>query len=569
MKISRLHVDQFAVEDFPTIDRDNVSGDDLFIKGGNRSGKTLTVNALLYGLYGPPATLGIQPGRKSTVEIHFDNGHVLHRGGDGRSYNDGTVTVKKETTEEKITDILGPESVTTLQFVHSETDKLPLARLSGSELIGTIRRVAENTLQIELESLREEKGELEQEIEQVRRTELIPVQRELAEINIRRHEQRLEKVEHLQSLIETGRIETIKQRLLDNQELNDELEQLYNRKRTIEQQLRKARRKLREERRYTQEVNDLILEAIEELTCPVCDHVVAEETARRRLRRGDCPQCGRDRSLDDLKSNLKEKVEAADEAVDNLEAEIEELEDEQAAIEEEIESLQSSIPDLSDLNDLTKHTLEEHNYDIEAVSARTEEELEQHRSEIDRLTTQQEELEEELASVEASLEEMKTELEEVTTQIEELEEESFEEAVVSFQEEWSLNYEAIASELGLEIHIEEDGSVLLPGNEGAREYSELSTGEARLLNIAFAHTIATTARANDTSLDSFEVVVLDEPFANLEGDEWEAALEFIKDSDLQYIIASSNEGLEQHFDQHQVEDIDTMTIQLTWDDLDE
>ncbi|WP_336331034.1 MULTISPECIES: hypothetical protein [unclassified Haloarcula] len=91
-----------------------------------------------------------------------------------------------------------------------------------------------------------------------------------------RSESRLEKIEKLQSLIDTGRIEIIRDRLLENEELNEELQDLYDRKRTIEQELRKKDRQLREARRYTQEVNDLILNAIEELSCPVCDQVVAE-----------------------------------------------------------------------------------------------------------------------------------------------------------------------------------------------------------------------------------------------------------------------------------------------------
>lgn len=402
----------------------------------------------------------------------------------------------------------------------------------------------------------------------MRRTELKPIQRELDDLEISRYERRLEKIEHLHSLIETDRIATIKQRLLENQELNDELEQLYNGKRAIEQELRKKRRKLREEQRYTQEVNDLIINAIEELTCPVCDHVVVEETAKRRLNRGKCPQCGRDRTLDDLKADLREKVETADDTIDELNSAIEGLEDEKAEIEEEIETIQASASDLSDLNDLTKHTLEKHDYDIDAVATQTKEELEQYRAEVDRLTTQKQDLEEELEAGEKAEEEMTTALDEVRTRIATLREQSYEEIVVEFQEKWSANYETIASELGLEIHIEEDGTVLLPGNESPRKYDTLSTGEARLVNIAFAHTVAKAVRDNDLSAESFEVVVLDEPFANLEEEERENAIEFITSSDLQYIIMSSNEGLEQYFDPHQVEDLQTMPIQLTWDDMD-
>ncbi|WP_049942869.1 ATP-binding protein [Haloarcula amylolytica] len=184
MKISRLHIDGFAVEDYQRITKEDIAGGDLLLKGGNRSGKTLTINALLYALYGPRATLGIQPGRTSTVEIQFDNGHQPHRGGGGRSYDDGTEEVEKEAAEDRLEELIGPEDITTLQFVHSETDKLPLSRLSKPQLIQSIRQIVGSNLQQELEDYRDERDSLEQEIEQVRRTELAPVQRELEEIDI-------------------------------------------------------------------------------------------------------------------------------------------------------------------------------------------------------------------------------------------------------------------------------------------------------------------------------------------------------------------------------------------------
>ncbi|MFC7230967.1 ATP-binding protein [Saliphagus sp. GCM10025308] len=72
-----------------------MSGDDLLIMGGNRSGKTLTFNALLYGLYGPQATFGVSPGRKSTVRFHFDDDDIVERGGGGRKYSHGDETYEK------------------------------------------------------------------------------------------------------------------------------------------------------------------------------------------------------------------------------------------------------------------------------------------------------------------------------------------------------------------------------------------------------------------------------------------------------------------------------------------
>lgn len=559
MKINRLQIEGFAIEEYPPINNDRIDGDDLLLKGGNRSGKTLTVNALLYAFFGPRATLGVAPGRKSEIEIRFDNDHVLNRGSGGREYIDENGPHEKDEADDRIQTIIGDEETVTLQFVHSETDKLPLSRLTDDQLITRIRRVRDSELQEEIEEYTEEKEELEREIEQVERTELKPLRRELDDLDMGQFERRLEKIEHLQTLINSGRIETIKQRLLENEEINEKLEDLYNRKRTIEQDLRKKNRKLREQQRYTQRVNELIINAIDELSCPVCDNVVEEDLAERRLQRGQCPQCGRERSLEQLKSNLREKVNNADDSIEDLKHQIEGLEEEKSEITDEIESLQSSVPELSELNNLTKHTLEDKDYDIDAVAAETEERLQQHRDAVERLRTKKEQLEQELEEVEASLDELKESHEYVSKRIEELQTESFEEIVADFQELWSTHYQSIADDLGQEIHIEPDGSVQVPGNDGPREYDQLSTGETRLLNLAFAYTIA-----NHT--DNLNVVVLDEPFANLEQDKRDSAIKFIKDADTQFIITTSNEEIERYFGTNQIETLETMPIQLTWDD---
>ncbi|EJN60464.1 ATPase AAA [Halogranum rubrum] len=563
MKINKLHVEKFATEDYPKVKKDDVGGEDLLLEGGNRSGKTLTVNALLYALYGPRATLGVAPGRTSTVQVEFDNGHSLERGSGGRSYTVENQPFEKNEADEQISEYLGDEDLVTLQFVHSETDKLPLARLSSSELITRIRRISGGEIQDEIEEYRQEREELKHEIEQTERTELKPLQRELDEINLGQYERRLEKIEKLQSLIDSGRIETIKQRLLDNEEINEELDSFYNRKRTIEQDLRKKNRKLREQRRYTKKVNSLIVEAIEELTCPVCDQVVEEDLAKRRLQRGQCPHCGRDRSLEELKTSLRDKIESAGSNIEELESTVSDLKQEKEEIESKIDSLQSSIPDLSDLNDLTKHTLEDNDYDISAVAERTEEELKKHRQEVNRLSSKQQQFEEDVEQIRASLAELEESEAHVSKKIDDLEEKSFRNTISEFQERWSSNYQELAEELGQEIHIEPDGTIQVPGNEGPREYNQLSTGETRLLNIAFAHSI-TEAQIESRGLN---VVVLDEPFANLEPEKRESALSFIQNSECQYIITTSNEAVHKHFSPGQIKSLSTMTIQMTWDDF--
>lgn len=196
----------------------------------------------------------------------------------------------------------------------------------------------------EIEQLREQRDDLEADIESIERTELRPRREELDDVDISRYESRLEKIERLQSLIDSGRIEIIKQRLLDNEDPPDRPEELDDRRHAINQEVRKKEGKLRERRRYTDEVNEIILDAISELTCPVCDQIVREQTAEQRLQNGRCPQCGRERSLEELKLDLRSKVDSADEEIEALESDIEELRDEKEDLENGISPSKIRFP---------------------------------------------------------------------------------------------------------------------------------------------------------------------------------------------------------------------------------
>jgi len=569
MKISRLHIEKFARNDFPTLSEDHIGGDDLLLVGGNRSGKTLTFNALLYGLYGPRATYGVSPGRTSEVRYVFDNGDKLIRGGSGRSYSHGEDTFETDEADEAITEFIGTEDIISHQFVPSELDKLPLATLSKRERLSLLRCVMDSELEDEINELREKRDNLEADIESIERTKLHPRREELNDIDIGRYESRLEKIEQIQSLIDSGRIETIKQRLLDNEDVRDRLEELDDRRHAINQEIRKKERKLSERRRYTDEVNQIILDAISELTCPVCDQIVQEETAKRRLQNGRCPQCGRERTLEELKLDLRSKVDSADEEIEALESDIEALEEEKEELENEIESLRDSVPDLSDLSELTIHTLKDNDYDIDAVAEETQERLDQHQNTIEELSNQKDRLTSEIEEIEEQLSELDDTLTQTENRIQELSEESFEEIIISFREQWSENYQSMAPDLAVEIDLRPDGEIILPGNDGPREYDELSTGEVRLLNISFVFTLVQQATDGGDEGHNLECIAMDEPFANIDEDLRENTIEVLRESDIQFIITTSNEDLKPRFNPNQVKVLDRIHIQYTLDELEE
>ena len=113
MKISRLKIESFAIEESPTINKKSIAGKDLLLYGGNRSGKTLSFNALAYGLYGRSGTFGVTPGQKSKVNIHFDNSDSVIREGSHQYKTDGESLDANEGVKLNV----GYEEYISLQFI--------------------------------------------------------------------------------------------------------------------------------------------------------------------------------------------------------------------------------------------------------------------------------------------------------------------------------------------------------------------------------------------------------------------------------------------------------------------
>ncbi|WP_075936860.1 hypothetical protein [Halosegnis longus] len=565
MKISRLNIENFAIDESPTIAEETVSGDDLLLSGGNRSGKTLTFNAILYALYGRSGTFGVTPGQSSTVEIHFDNTDAVLRDRKHTYEHEGRSTKADEGVEAHI----GSKEDVRLQFITANPANQPVSALSGEELLNRIRALlsAENQSQIErhrrakhdLTHLKEirTRGEEGPSIKQLRR--------DLNSLPISQTEQRIEDIKQLKELIESGEIESINARLQAKDEVAERLGELYDRQRSLENQLEQKRRELGDASRYTQEVNDLIIDAIEEFTCPVCGRLVEEKTARNRLP-NRCPQCGRDRDLSELREQLREKVDSADDRIDTLKKEVGKLEGELSETRAEISELKDSEPELQDLNQFIRTALKQAEYDTNQLQEKTEAELTQKQDDLADFRAQKQELSAELNAREELIDAINESISVATSRTAELEQEAFEEIRETFTNRLSDIYQEIAPELGTEVGLTPEGQLEFPGtgSEGIRPYDRLSSGEKRLVNLAFGLTIAQFAQESEDAHD-WEVLVLDEPLTNLESSIQDAAARYLREVDIQCVMTSPLDRIQSHFqdDQSQIVKLDRISTEST------
>jgi DNA repair exonuclease SbcCD ATPase subunit len=547
MKISRLEVENFAIEESPVIHEKSVEGKDLLLFGGNRSGKTLTFNAILYGLYGRSGTFGVTPGQKSQVNIHFDNSHAILR---DRSHKYETQN-GSFAAEEGVKANIGPEEYVRLQFIPSNPSSQPISSLSKDELLDRVRGILSAENQSEIKLHRRASAELELLGEIRRRGEDRPSLRELREelqsLPISSTQNRIEDIEELQGLISSGDIESIRDRLQKQDQVAKRLDELYDRRRSLEQNLKEKRRELNDASRYTQEVSDLIIDAIEEFTCPVCGKLVEEKTARNRLP-NRCPQCGRDRDISELRESLQDKVEGADGRIEELKEDIVDLEEELSEVKADISELQESEPELNELNQFVRTALKQAEYDTDNLRETTQEELEQRRSDLEEFERLQGELQSELERREELLDSIDNSLASAKNRVEELEENAFEEIREKFTNRVSEVYQEIAPDLGTEVGLTSGGKLEFPGtgSEGIRTYDRLSSGEKRLVNLAFAITMAEFAKEQENT-HNWEVLILDEPLTNLESDIQDAAARYLRESEFQCIMTSPLDRIQSHF----------------------
>ena len=569
MKISRFESEQFAIDESPTIKEQSISGKDLLLYGGNRSGKTLTFNAILYGLFGRHGTFGVTPGQSSTVKLYFDSSDAIIRDRSHKYKHDGNTL----DVEEGVREHLGREENIGLQFVPSNPSKQPLSRLSEDELLDRIRSVLSSEKQEAIERHRRAKSELEHLKEIRYRGETQPGVRELEErlddLPVKDTRDRIEEIEDLLELIESGRIQEISDRLQQKDDVAEELDQLYNRRRELNQTLKEKRRELGDASRYTQKINDLIIDAIQEFTCPVCGRLVEEETARNRLP-DRCPQCARPRDLSDLRDRLEDRVSKADTQIETLKEEIGDLEEKLAEVNADIDELQESEPELSDLNGFVRTALDQADHDIEKLRERTHRELQTHEEQLAELEEEQSIVEEQLMARRQLLDEFKRSIQVADERVVELEKRAFDEIREKFTDRISEVYQEIAPDLGTEVGLTQSGELDFPGtgSEGIRSYERLSSGERRLVNLAFAITMAEFARENDEAHD-WEVLVLDEPLTNLESDIQDGAARYLRDTDIQCIMTSPLDRIQSHFRDDEAEIVGLNRIETEGTTLEE
>jgi DNA repair exonuclease SbcCD ATPase subunit len=555
MKIDSIDIEEFANGEHRGKTVEAIGGDPLLFQGGSRTGKTLTFNAILYNLLGARNTVDLATGRQNEVELGFTDGTRFFRGNPEAEYENGGETLTGANASETFKEKIGDTPLIKSHFVHSHLGKMPLDDLSRSKRISLIRTVTNEELRQRIARFERAEDQLNQLVietkDENRRVseDLKDVERTIDDL-----ESQQEKYENIREKIDSGELEEISDQLQRDEELENHLDQLFREKEGLRKRLRKLHRKKRKQENYDSEVKEIIAEAVNDFVCPTCDRRITTEKAKNRIDTGNCPYCGRNHSLEDLKQSISERIDHSDDLLEDLEAEIEELQEQRQEVTEDIEQLRDEQPEIGDLNGFVKRRLDDYNHDIQTVQQHTQEELENISESLSEARAKKEELAERKERTEERLDAYTDALDTASEKVEELTEESLEAGIQEFSDAWEDAYNEMNSNLELEISINEEGRIQFPGRNNLREYDRggnLSGSELHLLNISFVCTLSQFATENEVI--DWDTIVLDEPFSNLqEDDNKEAALEYLTGLDKQLIATTSDDSLGTWFDNVEV-----------------
>ncbi|QUJ71931.1 hypothetical protein [Haloarcula marismortui] len=146
MKIDSLDIEEFASGEHRGKTVENIRGESLLFRGGSRTGKTLTFNAILYNLLGARHTVDLATGRQNEVEIGFTDESRFFRGNPEAEYEDGEYLLTGAEASDVFGDKIGDPSLVKSHFVHSHIGKMPLDQLSRSNRVSLVRKVTNEDL---------------------------------------------------------------------------------------------------------------------------------------------------------------------------------------------------------------------------------------------------------------------------------------------------------------------------------------------------------------------------------------------------------------------------------------
>lgn len=555
MQLETIRIDDFSPQEEYGRQTFTMDGETTLIHGPNRSGKTLTFCAISYAVL--QESWGARKGRGAEVHAEFTpEGTYTASAGKHRFEIDGQ-EYTSENAKERVRERLGPRRFTRHFFLHSQVSKLPLERVSGPDVVARVREAVAPDVQAEIGQCRERRQSLTDNVNRLQQ------RREAITERLRPHvgdqiddlQRRIDREERILELGDDGVLAEICDTLSEHAELDAELQSLYDRREEVESELSRLQHR-REHLAAGGDGDDYVPVAGLDRDCPACGVTVPEAEARRRAQAGACPVCQRGTAavregLPEATAVIDEDAGVSDSDADDdgaderaeLDAKIADCEEALDDLDDEIETLTAEQPSLSALDDRLRRRLQRHDRDVAVVVADARARIDNHEADIESLRERRRALEDEVSQITERLPKLEQRRDDADARHADLQA-TVRDRVVAFAQRWTETFESLSPTLGMEVGFRSDEGVLLPGSP-ERAYGQgdnLSDAERLLVNLSFGITLHETLDDDLVSLDTF---VLDDPFVHLDDAVRQDVLSFIDDDDnRQYVFTASDPAVE-------------------------
>lgn len=553
MRIQGFTIEHFANPEYTRHgghSLNDVSGGDILVQGENQSGKTHTFNALLYGLLGE--TIALQTGHGNSVELRLSDDFKIFRGEAGRMVYDGEQEYGPEEAEEVIQGAVGPRDLIHSHFLHSRISELPLEILLPRFRIDRVLAASSDDLGARITDLSEQIELYQEDIER-KEAELDSLQDEkkLRKRQLSDIESQLEKWSTVEELAETGRLQEISEVLQQDPVLESRIGELNSRKRGLITDIRAKQNEQRRAKDLEEETREIIVKAVEEFICPVCEERVNRSRAQDRLDSKKCPFCDQRTDIRGTVDHLEAEKDRSGGKLEEINQEISELREERDEVDSQIQSLKEERPEISRLNSIAIDKLKDFDHDIDEIHEKAVEERIKTEEELENYSHKIQQLEDQIQTVQEELSEVKQEKEEAEQTVDQLEDEDVSTRISDFEELWNQHYQEVAPQIARDFSLHRNGQIILEGEEEERdrEYDrrgDLADAEIVLLNISFVTALNETALKRGSV--NWETIVLDEPFTRLDMGLKSDALKHVNNLDTQIILTSSDEYVWSEFD---------------------
>lgn len=338
-KIERIRINKFHAYEYKGIIKE-IKGKSLFVYGTNNTGKSTSLDAIIYSIFGLDfidRNLTIADTevvlKNNEIELIINRKYksiprmiIRQKTGETPEIVDGDndvyknlikyLNIPESTSHAKklIYALTIPQSDNESllrKYPKKDLDLIISSYSSGLAPINRIREI-ENDIEIknkEIEKIKLKKLEIEQEIKEY-------------ENEIRRNEHHLSDEKHFIQQYESGELFKTIEILKVNKDISTQLSALtakrtgyYDKKYKLYSEITKNKQF------YKKELIDAIKETLSVLVCPVCEDELDTSKIEKRKERGTCPFCGSNHNPENIYKTIEDQINFSNEKLIDLEKE--------------------------------------------------------------------------------------------------------------------------------------------------------------------------------------------------------------------------------------------------------